>query len=424
MIHALAAMCAALVFGCAEDDSTQIQVPDLGTVSRAEPEQPAVPVGVGEVNGLPGTPLEVSPNGIPIIEGVERPDYADTGINSFANRLARVAPDNPTGEYRFLIDELGPDEGVIDDDRAGFRSGLEEYTWRLTHPNVTHEKAFWLSAIFHGKAFNRNADGSPNALGACWLAENAGQDCEFPSSKAWKWRLAWGNEPGDEYSTCNVQPPSGTFPPTFFQDPGHWIQEAFDGWGSNITMTHTLSHTENLTIFCEPMPGSPFGAILGRSGSYGNLTRRVTNAKDAYPGACHLAHTPAAFPKGLYTYSLAQMSYSADNMWQRSLLCNGNQNDPDMLHTPAVNMFMHELGHVLGFAHFSSGVMATGGNCDLFFHQTNSVPQVFKDVLGIYTPTSGTFKFINGHTCADDSDSTLPAPLPNSQQFPFGRLYQ
>lgn len=417
---AIAIMAAA---GCAGADETQ-----LASSSPATPiaPTPAIPVGVGEVNGLPGTPLELSANGIPIIEGIERPDYSDEGINSFAKRLERRSETNPTGEYQFQLDALGPQEWVADaDDRAGFMNGLEEYTWRLTHPNVTHEKGTFTSAVFHGKAFSTNSDGSINALGACWLPQNAGKDCEFPDSKSLTYRLAFGDGAGDSFSHCNQLPPNGTLEPTFYQDPSDWLQEAFNIWSPEVTMTEIVPHTERVTVWCpQSLPGSFFFGVMGASGGDGTTTRRVTNAHDA-PGCNGVTPTGAAFPRGMFTYHAGNIEYSADNLYQRALACTtvAMRQDSALLHNASVNMFAHELGHVMGFAHFSTGIMQTGGNCGLFYTQIRVLPQAFHTAMAGFSPNSGTYHFIPpaGTECGP---TILPTPSDDSMTFPIGRLWQ
>lgn len=405
-----------MVFGCAGEDSTQLQEPSLVTPEAAAPTEPAVPVGVGEVNGLPGTPLERGPNGLPVIEGVERPDYADDGINAFEKRWDRRTDENPTGEYRFELDPLGPKEWIADaDDQAGFRNGLEEYTWRLTHQSVLHDKGIFRSNVFHGKAFNHNADGSLNALGACWLPENAGQDCEFPSKKRFSVK-DYFHIHLDGLLPCDNTPPAGLLANVGNQ-PSVYIQAGADMWKPEAQLVQDGG--DEVSVFCDDLPGSHFGGILGSSGGFGATSRRVTNAKDAYP-SCSVPG--AAFPKGLYTYALGEVRYDPINLYDRGLLCGADKNSPDMLKIASTNMFAHEFGHILGFAHFSTGIMATGTDCGVFYSQLRVVPAVFHQAIGNFSPTSGTFNFAAGGTCG--VPPLLPVPLANSQQFPMGRLLE
>lgn len=401
-----------LALGCGSADETKLAEPQ----ATAE-EEPRAPLGVGEVNGLPGTPLEWSGNGLPIIEGVERPDYADDGINSFDKRLARRTEQNPTGEYRFNLDELGPQELIADaDDRAGFRNGMEEYTWRLTHKDVLHSKATFSSYVFHGKAFTTNSDGSLNALGACWLNENAGKDCEFPSKKKFSVKDYFAIHI-DGLPPCNNRPPVGVFAIDAGNQPSVYIQAGADMWKPEATLVQDGG--DQISVFCDDLPGSHFGGVLGSSGGFGGTRRRVTNAKDAYP---RCANAVASFPRGLFTYDLGEVRYDPINLYDRGLLCGADKNSPDMLKIASTNMFAHEFGHVLGFAHFSTGIMATGTDCGVFYSQLRTIPSAFHKALRDFTPNSGTFKFADIATC--NAPPVLPTPLPNNQQFPFGRLQE
>jgi hypothetical protein len=407
-----------LALGCAGADETE-----LATAPARDPQaqEPQIPVGVGEVNGLLGTPLEVSPRGMPIIEGVERPDYSEEGINSFDKRMARRTDTNPTGEYRFPWHDAEPTEWIADaDDRAGFRNGLEEYTWRLTHPNVLHEKANFVSAVFHGRAFTTDGNGGILALGACWLPQNAGKDCEFPNSKNKVWRWRSGSAPQDSFSFCNQTPPSGSMAPPFYADPLTWAQIGFDLWRPEAVMTETATATEKITVWCpQSLPGSVFGGVMGASGGDGPTPRRVTNAADA-PGGTLCSGS--SFPKGLYTYDAGNIQYSGDNLYQRALLCTtaAERDNDQLFQIASINMFAHEMGHFLGFAHFSTGIMQTGGDCSLFYHQQRTLPQSFHDALAKFSPNSGTYKFIPGGC----NGFILPTPTADNGQFPIGRLQQ
>jgi len=412
---------ALLALGCAGSDTTELA--SAPPVQQADA-PPAVPVGVGEVNGLPGTPLERSANGIPIIEGIERFDYADDGINSFEKRWERRTPENPTGEYRFPMHDAEPTEVLSGDDgSAGFRDGLEEYTWNLTHPD--RKKGIFSSAVFHGRAFTTDGNGGIIGLGACWTAQNAGKDCEFPSKKNFTWRLAWGDSGTDaNFSRCNQQPPNGTMEPAFYQDPSFWFQEALNVWKPEVNWTHVVSHTEEVTIWCpQSLPGSNFGGVMGSSGGDGATPRRVTNAKDS-PG-CSSAPAGTAFPKGLYTYGNGNIEYSADNMYQRSILCTSiaQRDDSNLLHNASVNMFAHEIGHVMGFAHFPSGLMQTAGNCGLFYNTLKTLAPAFHQAMAAFSPNSGTFKFIGAEPICGQN-TLLPVPSDDNGQYPIGRLQE
>lgn len=406
-----------LALGCAGGDTTTLP-------PRAE--APAIEaramLGVGEINGLPGTPLEYSANGIPIIEGVERPDYADDGINAWDARFARVAPDNPTGEYRFEIDAVGPQEWIADaDDTAGFRDGLEEYTWRLAHPNYVSKKAIWRSNIYHGHAFSTNSDGSINALGACWLSQNAGRDCEFPSKKIFEVRDYYPED--TDFSDCNSPPPGGQSAPIGINQPSFYLPQGAAVWSPEVILNVHEGGQDQISVYCEDLPGSHFGGIMGRSGGFGATRRRVTNAHDAYSSSCNPGGG-SVFPRGLFTYDFGELKYDPINLYDRGLLCGANSNSADMLRKASINMFAHEFGHILGFAHFTTGVMATGGNCSIFYSTLAPLPQVFHNAMNNFTPNSGTFNFIDQATCPNGAPPLLPAPADNSSNFPFGRLFE
>lgn len=381
-------------------------------------------LGVGEVDGLPGTPLQYSQNGLPLIEGVERPDYADDGINSMEKRRARVSLDNPTGEYRFDIDQLEPSEWVADaDDQAGFRNSMDEYTWRLTHePRADVEKATWRSNIFHGKAF-ANVNGQLEARGACWLRENQGLDCEFPSKKNWSVKDYFAEN--TSFSDCNSPPPTGTLAINVGNQPARFMQAGADLWKPEAVLTVSRTGADEVSAYCEDLPGSHFGGIMGRSGGFGTTTRRVTNAKAAYPN-CQTSGSLAAFPAGMWTYPAGEVKYDPINLYERGILCNADQNSPDMLRIASINMFAHEFGHFLGFAHFTTGIMATGGNCNLFYSTIRELPAAFHNAMKNFTPVNGTFNFANGDAACQTSSNfiMLPTPTDNTSNFPFGRLFE
>lgn len=396
------------------------------------------------VDGLPGTPTTMSDNGVPMIDGVERPDYLPGNINDLDNRRARVTVDNPTGEYLFTLDALYPGEEdgtqpVLDNPAiAGFRNEQERYNYYLVHPVPKNEGDIgkvglpMVSDTFHGWAFNLGGPAGYTIKGACWAQANAGSNCAFPTRKTWTWGVYW-DEPSFG-SLCGFLPSQGgTGVPFFVIDPINYIQEAFDAWRPEITTRTVQSGTidangaEQLAVLCGQLPslsgGIPafFGAVLAQGGPYGDLQRRVTNAKDAY-GSC--ANSPgsgsSAFPTGMYEYSEGQIVYSASNMYDRATLCSANINASDVLHNASFNTFTHEFGHVLGFAHASTGLMAaTKRSCADFFNaRVNTVTSDYHAAMADFDPNGTTWHF-GAHDlhCTPGIPATpalLPGPADNS----------
>lgn len=411
-----------------------------------------VKIGLGTVDGLPGTPTEVSPRGVPLIDGVERPDYLPDGINSWDKRATRVTDDNPTGEMRFNYDDLAEGETIIDaPDFAGFVNGQERYNYCLLHdcpkqgPVLGTHSGAWTSDIYFGLAFSADAFGNINGRGACWTAENDGYDCEFPNTKNWTWGYL-EDDGGGNGGPCSVSSNhTQSFP--FYNDPIQFAQQAFDMWGSAAKSTPVatvipsigvpLSNgREQFTVHCPSiLPGSHFGAVMASAGPFGPLTLKTANIKalehQKYPNCIDpvggIDATPN--PRDFYQYSQGDLQFDAGNMYDRGILCGANQNDQNMLKFIALNVFAHERGHLLGFSHFSTGVMQTGGNCSAGFSAFRGIPAGFTQALNDYVGGGTTFQFpASSDACSPLTPHThvtpLPTPAPNSSNHVLGRLFE